>query len=97
MLSNIMKPTPSVPKLLTHMLLEMDLAKPHLVPMILSELLDIPTVPESLPLHLPSNLDQSPLPLMPKTGHLIPEVSSPTVELLSITESYSPVILPALG
>jgi len=79
------------------MLLLMDHAKPHLVPMTLSTLLDIKIVPESLLLHLPSNLDQSPLPLMPKTGHLTPVVSSPTVELLSITESYLPVILPALG
>jgi len=97
MLSNIMKLTPSVPKLLTHIPLLMEHAKPHLVPMTLSTLLDIPTVPEFPLLHLPSKEDQSQLLLMPKIGLLIHQESSPTVELPSITESYLPDIPPVIG
>jgi len=97
MLSNIMNKMPSVLKHLTHMSHKMDHAKPHLVPMTLSMLLTIPIVPESPLLPQPSKEDQFQLPLMPKTGHLIPEVSIPTVEHPSITESYSPDILPPIG
>jgi hypothetical protein len=54
-----------------------------------------------LDLHLDSKLlvtnNQYQLPLMPKTGLHIPVESSPTVELLSITESYLPDIHPAIG
>jgi len=92
-----MNKLPSVLKHLTHMLPLMVHAKPHLVPMTLSTLPDIKIVPESLLLPQPSKADQFPLPLMPTTGHLIPVVSSPTVEHPSITESYSLDILPALG
>jgi len=96
-LSNIIKPTKSVPNLLTNTKLKMDHAKPHLVPLTLSELLVILIAPEHLNLHLPSKADQSQLPSMPANGHLTLVVFSPTVENPSITESYSPVIPAAIG
>jgi len=100
MLLNIMNPTPSVLKLLTHIhpvVVLLDHAISHLVSMTLSKLPDIPIVQESLLLLVPSNKDQFQLPSMPKIGHLIPPESTPTVEPPSITESYLPDIPPPIG
>jgi len=100
MLSNIMKPMPSVLKLLTHIHLVQEVlphAQPHLVLQTLSVLPDIPIVQESLLLPVPSKEDQFQLPSMPKIGHLIPPESTPTVEPPSITESYLPDIPPPIG
>jgi len=97
MLSNIMKPTQSVLKLLTHIPELTEHVLPHLVPMILSELPHIKIVQESLLLPKPSKEDQYLSELMLHNGHLIPEVSSPTVEHPSITESYSLDIPQAIG
>jgi hypothetical protein len=97
MLSNIMKPTQSVLKLLIHILELMEHANLHLVLMTLSELPTIKIVQESLLLPQPSKEDQYPSELMLHNGHLIPEVSSPTVEHPSITEFYSLDIPQAIG
>lgn len=90
--SNISSPVESVPNHLIHIppeVVRSDLAKllhaqNHLSPSAL-----IKMSPESPDYNQLSNRDQSPSPSMLPNGHLIPEVSSPTVELLLITESYS--------
>ena len=90
----------SVPKLLIHIppeVVQLDHAKPHLVLTILSPSPDIKIAQVSQPSPVPSKEDPSPLPLMPKTGHLTPVESSPTVEPHSITESYLLDTLPHLG
>jgi len=97
---NIMKPTLSVLNLLIHIpqeVVPLLHALPHLVQLILSPSLDIPIVQVSLLSPVPSKEDPSPLPLMPKTGHLIAQESTPTVEPHSITESYLPDIPPPIG
>jgi len=82
--------TESVPKILIHTPPKMDLAKSLLAPKALSPSLDIPMFLQDQPLDLNQLVtdNQSPLPVMPKTGLLIPVVFSPTVELPSITEFY---------
>ena len=92
-----MKPTESVPNHLTHTPVLTELVPLHLVPLTLSMSPTIKIVMESLLLPKPSKEDQSQLPLMPKTGHLIPVESTPTVEHLLITESYSLDIHQAIG
>jgi len=97
MLSNIINPQESVLNLLTDILVKTEVAEPHLVLKILSVLLDIKMFQESLLLPKPFKEDQSPSELMPQAGNLTLVVSSPTVEHPSITESYSLVILQAIG
>jgi len=97
MLSNIIKLTQSVLKLHIHIPVKMEHANLLLVPMILSELPTIKIVQESLLLSKPSKEDQFPLELMLHNGHLTLVVSSPTVELQSITESYLLDIHQAIG
>jgi len=88
--SNTSETTESVPNHLIHTPPKTDLAKFLHAPKTLSPSLDTPMFP--LDLHLDLNLlvtdNQFPLLVMPKTGLLIPVVFSPTVEHLSITESY---------
>jgi len=92
MLSNISKLKESVPNHLTHIppvVVQLDHAKTHLAPKTLSPSQDIKMFPEPPLFKPPVTPDQYPSPLMLKTGPHIPQESSPTVELLSITESYS--------
>jgi len=88
--SDTSETTESVPKTHIHTLLETDLAKSLLAPKALSPSLDIPMFLQDQPLDLNKLVtdNQFPLPVMLKTGPLIPVVFSPTVELPSITEFY---------
>jgi len=100
MLSNISLLPESVPNHLTHIpqeVVPLLLAKPHLALKAHSQSLLIKIVPEFQPSPVPSKEDQYPLPLMPHNGHHTPVVSSPTVELPSITESYLLDTPPLLG
>jgi len=88
--SNTSEITESVPKAHIHTPPETDLAKSLLAPKALSPSLDIPMFLQDQPLDLNKLVtdNQFPLPVMLKTGPLIPVVFSPTVELPSITEFY---------
>merc|ERR1739849_6055 len=97
--SNTSLPPESVPKDLIPTPPKTDLAKSLSAPKTLSPfhhtLMSLKDPPPPLNKDVTNN--QFPLLVMPKTGLLIPVVSSPTVEHPSITEFYSletPVVLP---
>jgi len=98
--SNISLLKESVLNLLTHIppeVVKPDLVKHPHAQNPLSQSHHIKMFQEHLDYNLPVTVDLSQLPSMPKTGHLIPLVSTPTVELLLITESYLLDIPQAIG
>jgi len=96
----IMPKTESVPMLLipiNPVVVQATLADKTLAPKTLSPSEDTTSSPESLNSNLPTKTDPLLLPSMPEDGLLIPVVSSPTVELPSITPSYLLDIPPDIG
>jgi len=75
----------------------MELAKLIAAPKTLSPSHHTKMSAELLISNLLVTIDPYQLPLMPTTGLSIPVESSPTVDLLSITEFYSPDILLLIG